>query len=67
MYVKRQSQGPHSQILMTGGGGGGEGPTDFFGSEISAKSDSFGPMKDAGIFFGLRKRSKGYFWVCFKK
>ena len=41
------------------------GPSDFFGSEILAKSDFLGSMKDAGIFLvrekntdflGLRKR-----------
>ena len=66
-------QGPHSHILMTGGGGGGS-PSDFFGSEISAKSDFFESMKDAGIFLGAKnnrgffggceKRTKGFFWVC---
>ena len=43
------AQGPHSHILMTGGGGG---PKDFFGSDILAKRDFFGSMKDAGIFLG---------------
>ena len=28
---------------------------NFFGSEILAKSDFFGSMKDAGIFWGLEK------------
>ena len=28
------------------------GPNDFFGSEILAKSDFIGSMKDAGIFLG---------------
>ena len=50
------------------------GPSDFFGSEILAKSDFFGSMKDAGIFLGrenkqrdflgCKKRTKGFFWVC---
>ena len=31
---------------------GGGGPSDFFGSEILAKSDFVGSMKDTGIFFG---------------
>ena len=54
--------------------GGGGGPSDFFGSEILAKSDFFGSMKDAGIFLGhekrnrriflgCKKRTKGFFWV----
>ena len=49
--VMVEAQGPHSRILMTGGGGGG-GPKDFFGSNILAKRDFFGSMKDAGIFLG---------------
>ena len=54
--------------------GGGGGPNDFFGSEILARSDFFGSMKDAGnfgvaiknrgIFWGCKKRTKGFFWVC---
>ena len=56
---------------MTGGGGV---PSDFFGSEILAKGDFFGSMKDAGIFWGCEKNggiflgceegTKGIFWVC---
>ena len=49
-------QGPHSHILMTGGGG----PKDFFASDILAKSDFFGSMKDAGIFWG-RENNTGIF------
>ena len=30
------AQGPHSHILMMGGGGGRGGPKDFFGSDILA-------------------------------
>ena len=33
-------------------GRGGEGPSEFFGSEILAKSDFFGSMKDVGISLG---------------
>ena len=40
------SLGPHSHILLTGGGS----PRDFLGSEILAKRDFFVSMKDAGIF-----------------
>ena len=50
-------QGPHSHILMTGGGGD---PSDFFGSE----SDLFGSMKDARIFWVAKK--KGFFGGCKK-
>ena len=46
---------PGAPLLYFYDGGGG-GPSDFFGSEILAKSDLFGSMKGAGI--------KGIFWVC---
>ena len=52
-----KAQGPHSHILMTGGGGS-EG---FFGSDILAKRDFFGSMKDARIFLG-RENNTGIFW-----
>ena len=40
-----------------GGGGGREvSPREFFGSEILAKRDIFGFMKDTGICFGLLKK-----------
>ena len=57
------SQGPHSHVLMTEGGGGV--PSDFFGSEILARSDLFGSMKDAGIFLGPEKERD--FFVLRKK
>ena len=41
--------------MMGGGAGGWGGPRDFFGSEILAKSDFIGSMKDAGIFLGRKK------------
>ena len=45
-------------------GEGRAGPSDFLGgSEILAKSDIFGFMKDVGIFFG-REKSRGIFWGC---
>ena len=47
-------RGPRSHILMTGA------PKDFFGSEILAKRDLFGSMKDAGIFWG-RENNTGIF------
>ena len=40
--------------------GGGGGPKDFFGSDILAKRDFFGSMKDAGIFLG-RENNTGIF------
>ena len=33
-------------------------PSDFFGSEILAKSDFLGSMKDAGIFLGYKKNQE---------
>ena len=44
------AQGPHSHIL------------DFFGSDILAKTDFFGSMKDAGIFLD-RENNTGIFLV----
>ena len=55
------AQGPHSHILMTGLGGGGAG--NFFGSEILAKSDFFGFMKDARLFLGYKNKNEGFFGV----
>ena len=53
---------------------GGGGPSDFFESEILARSNLFGSMKDArifwgqekkrGIFLGSKKRTKGFLGVC---
>ena len=45
------SRGP-THIIDWGGGGGWR---DVFGSEILAKRDLFGSMKDAGIFLGHKK------------
>ena len=56
----QHAQGPHSHILLTGGGGRGI----FWGSEILAKRDFFGSMKDAGFFFG-REKTRGSFWVLY--
>ena len=39
---------------------GGGGPKDFFGSDILAKRDFLGSMKDAGIFLG-RENNTGIF------
>ena len=44
------AQGPHSHIL------------DFFGSDILAKRDFFGSMKDAGSFLD-RENNTGIFLV----
>ena len=47
------------------GGGGGGVRVIFFGSEILARSDLFGSMKDAGIFLGPEKERD--FFVLRKK
>ena len=54
-----ESQGPHSHILMKGGGGV---QVIFFGSEILVQSDFLGSMKDVGIFLGRKKKiQRDYF------
>ena len=57
------AQGPHSHILMTGGVGGW-GPKVFLGSDILAKRDFFGSMKDARIFW-VAKTTEEFFWVLY--
>ena len=52
-----QVPGAPLTFLMMGGGGG---LSDFFGSEILAKSVFFGSMKDAGIFLGCKKKRDFY-------
>ena len=39
----------------------------FFGSEILAKGDFFGSMKDTGIFLGREKKAERFFWVAKKE
>ena len=57
------SRGPtHIFQRMWGGGGG---LSDLFGSEVLAKCDFFGSMKDARIFLG-RKKEEWFFWVAKK-
>ena len=41
--------------------GGGGGPSVFFGSEILAKSDFFGSMKDTRIFLGREEKQRDFF------
>ena len=56
-------QGSHSHILMTG-----EGPSDFFGSEILAKGDFFGSRKEkTEEFFGVARKELGDFLGYAKK
>ena len=49
---------PQSHILLTERGDW----SDFFGSEILAKRDFFGSMKDTGIF-GVTKKHSDYFGI----
>ena len=50
-----------------GGRGGGGRPSDFFESDILAKKDFLGSIKDAGIFFlGREKKTEGFFGVAKK-
>ena len=58
-YVMHVAQGPHSHILRTGWG-----PKDFFGSDILAKRDFFGSMKDAGIFLDRENNTGIFFGYC---
>ena len=57
---------PGAPLTYFNDGGGGGGPSDVFRSEILAKGDLFGSMKDAGIFLG-RKKKQGFFWVMKKE
>ena len=54
------TQGPHSRILMTGGGGV---RVIFLRFEILAKSDFLGSMKDAGILLDHEKKPEEYFGI----
>ena len=47
---------PGAPLTYFNDGRGGGGPSDFFGFDILAKSDSFGSIKDAGIFVGMIKK-----------
>ena len=54
----KKDVGPGAPLTYFNDGGG---PKDFFGSDILAKRDFFGSMKDAGIFWG-RENNRGIFW-----
>ena len=60
-FTSVKTQGAHSHILMTGD------PSDFFGSEILAKVDFLGSMKDTGISLGRKKKTEGFFGVAKKE
>ena len=66
LTIYESPQGPQSHNLMTEGRGGGF-LSDFLGTEILAKSDFFGSMKDAGIFLGHDKKKEGFFFGCEEK
>ena len=61
MKTVLDTQGPHSHIILMMEGC----PKDFCGSEILAKRDFLGSMKDAGIFMGLEKHMQGFSWVLY--
>ena len=67
--IEKQSEclKPRDPLTYFNDGEGGGGLSDFFGSEILAKSDFFVSMKDAGIFFGSQKTDRGIFWVVKKR
>ena len=58
---------PGAHSYFNDGGSGAGGPSVFFGSEILAKSDIFGSMKDTKIFLWSRKKAEGFFWGCEKR
>ena len=60
MSLAAVTQGPHSHILMTGGG-----PSDFFGSEILAKV-IFWVYERRREFLGHEKKQR-HFWRLQKK
>ena len=51
---------PGAPLTYFNDGKGGGGPKDFFGSDILAKRDFLGSIKDAGIFLG-RENNTGIF------
>ena len=56
-------QGAPLNILLIWGGGGGGTSKWFLGSEILAKRDFFGSMKDTGIFLGHEKNTRQGFFL----
>ena len=61
--MERNDRTPGAPLTYFNDGGEG-GPKDFFGSDILAKRDFFGSMKDAGIFW-VAKTTEGFFWVLY--
>ena len=62
--VNGDPRGPTHIFVMMGEGAGD--PSDFFGSEILAKSDFFRSMKDARIFLGCEKKQRDFLVVAKK-
>ena len=62
MYIniKYELKPSATLIYFNDGRDGGGGPSDFLGSKILAKSDFFGSMKDAGIFW-VTKKTRDFF------
>ena len=52
---------PGAPLTYFNDGGGGGCLSDFFGSEILAKSNTLGSVKDPGIFLGCEKMTEGLF------
>ena len=63
-FLGLPNQGCHSHSLLKGGGGGGEGPRDFLGSEILAKRDFFWVYERREDFLG-REKTQEFFWVLY--
>ena len=66
--IEKQSEclKPRDPLTYFNDWGGGGGLSDYFGSEILAKSDFFVSMKDAGIFFWVAKNRQRDFLGCEK-
>ena len=59
IILERNDRTPGAPLTYFNDGGEG-GPKDFFGSDILAKRDFYGSMKDAGNFLG-RENNRGIF------
>ena len=62
--ILNHAQRPHSHSLMMGERG--RGPSDFFRSEILAKSKFFWVYERRQDFFGSQKKTEGLFGVAKK-
>ena len=57
-FYREQLFSPGAPLTYFNDGGGGS--SAFFGSEILAKGDFLGSMKDAGIFLGREKKQRDF-------